>query len=74
MYNMFYTILFIVNRTKSILLHNVRTQVHLLIGDGDGNNILVTVEYCMSVLNLINISVSVKVSKYVYKYVSIYEE
>jgi hypothetical protein len=75
-YNMFYTILFIVNKTKSILLHNVRTHVHLSLGnnDGDGAINLVIVEYCMYVLKLTNISVCVKVSMSVYKNVSIYVE
>jgi hypothetical protein len=61
-YNMFYTILFIVNKTKSNLLHDGKAQVHLLIGDGLGAIILVIVEYCMFVLKLIKISVSVKVT------------
>jgi hypothetical protein len=51
-YNMFYTILFIVSKTKSILLHNWKTHVHLFLGncDGDGAIIIVIVEYCRSVV------------------------
>jgi hypothetical protein len=51
------------------------TQVHLFLGndDGDGANILVIVEYCMSVLKLINILLLVNVLKLVilveYEYV-----